>query len=103
MAPEVGILRRNAAVSVDVGARIRDAVRARGYTQAAFAEAIRRDHTTVTRWMNGSRTPEIPALLVVAAELGYPAAAFLPGGPRPWDSPPSEEPPDADLHDGDQG
>lgn len=58
-------------------ARMLQAREARGLTQAAVAGLTNKSPPTVSKWENGSQTPEPPALAVLAAALNVPEQFLL--------------------------
>lgn len=48
-----------------------------GLSQSAVARAVGVDHSTVSRWESGSRTPSVPQLIAIARESGMSIDALV--------------------------
>lgn len=64
-------------LSVLLGRNIADRRNALGLTQAEFAEKIKADTVTVSRFERGSHLPSLVRLEKIAEELGMPLAELL--------------------------
>lgn len=68
-----------AALSREIGGRIAKRRKALGLTQANLAERIGVDPESVSRFERGKHLPSLPTLANIAAQLGTPVAALMPG------------------------
>jgi transcriptional regulator with XRE-family HTH domain len=80
-----------------LGRRVAEVRRARGFTQAALAEAIDIETATLSRWENGERAISLSTLANVAELLDVPLARLLDEG-KPVPKPkPSVAPAEAEV------
>ena len=61
----------------EVGARIRSARAAKGWTQKHLAAQVQVEPITVSRWERGATTPDFNALSLISEATGRPLSYFL--------------------------
>ncbi|MER5715682.1 helix-turn-helix transcriptional regulator [Streptomyces sp. NPDC002132] len=61
----------------EIGASIRTARRAAGFSQVQLGERIGRDHKTVHRWESAATAPDLIDLLLIADVLAVPLADLV--------------------------